>query len=325
MRTLVTGGAGFIGSHLATALVAAGHEVRVVDNLSRGHQENVPAGVPLDVVDVCAPAMDAVIAAARPAAIFHLAAQMDVRASVADPLFDAQVNIVGTLRVLQAAARHGVQCVVLASTGGAIYGEQSMFPAPEAHPCLPTSPYGQSKWCAEGYLGYFARHTALRTVALRYANVYGPRQDPHGEAGVVAIFADTMLAGHAPTVFGDGGQTRDYVFVDDVVRANLLALTNPRAHGAYNIGTGHETDVTTLATRLARACGYHGPVQHAAARPGEQRRSVIDARRAEQELGWRPTVSLDDGLAQTVAWFQARRAPSGAMPPLMSPPSAPLS
>jgi UDP-glucose 4-epimerase len=307
MRTLVTGGAGFIGSHIATALVEAGHEVVILDDLSHGKRENVPAGARLVVASITSAESDAAILAYKPDAIFHLAAQMDVRVSVANPVLDAEVNVAGTTRIAAAAAAAGTQVMIMASTGGAIYGEQDYFPADEAHPCRSDSPYGISKRCGEIYLDYFSRKRGLRAVFLRYANVYGPRQDPHGEAGVVAIFAEKMLKGITPTIFGDGLQTRDYVYVKDVVRANLLALANPRAAGPYNIGTGVETDIITLARHIAQHAGFKGAPKHEAGKPGEQRRSVLSAARAKGELGWTPEHDLSRGLGETVAWFANKK------------------
>lgn len=303
MRTLVTGGAGFIGSHVAEALVAAGHQVLVVDDLSRGKAESVPHGARLEVVSIATEAVDAPIAAFRPEAVFHHAAQIDVRKSVEDPARDAELNVVGTARVAQAASAAGCRAFVFASTGGAIYGEQDTFPADETHPCRPVSPYGVSKYCAEHYLDYFARASGLRAVHLRYANVYGPRQDPHGEAGVVAIFAQRMLAGDTPTINGDGKQTRDYVYVGDVAAANVKALESDVA-GAFNVGTGLETDVNRLAGFIAEAAGFAGEVPHGPAKAGEQRRSVLENRKAAQALGWRPEMPLDAGIARTVDWFR---------------------
>lgn len=308
MRSLVTGGAGFIGSHLAHTLVKEGHEVLVVDDLSSGHRDNVPTGAEFAQVNVTTPEVEQVVTDFAPQAIFHLAAQMDVRKSVTDPVFDARANVGGTVRVVSAGARAGVETVVLASTGGALYGEQDTFPATEAHPTRPESPYGVSKLCAELYLGYFARSDGLRAVALRFANVYGPRQDPHGEAGVVAIFAGKCLQAEQPTIYGDGGQTRDYVYVDDVVQANLAVLASPKARGPYNIGTGIETNVNVLADHIAKAAGYAGGFAHGPARDGEQRRSVVDAGRARQELEWEPQTELVEGLTRTVAWFRKRQS-----------------
>ncbi len=306
MRTLVTGGAGFIGSHIVDSLVDQGHDVVVVDDLSRGRRENLSAKAELAQVSITTPEVEQVITEYRPEAVFHLAAQIDVRRSVADPAFDAEANVGGTVRVASSAARAGCKVFVLASTGGAIYGEQESFPADETHVTKSESPYGVSKLCSEVYLGYFQRAQGMRCVALRYSNVYGPRQDPHGEAGVVAIFAQRMLRGEAPTINGDGAQTRDYVYVGDVARANIAALQNAHARGAYNIGTGVETSVTELARNIAEAARYNGKILHAPAKPGEQMRSVLDATRAKRELAWAPGVSLSDGLAQTVEWFRAK-------------------
>lgn len=306
MRVLVTGGAGFIGSHVSEALLAEGHQVMILDDLSRGKRENVPAGATLVVAGITTPEAERAIAEFRPEAVHHHAAQMDVRISVANPVLDADINVGGTVRIANAAQNAGAKVFILASTGGAIYGEQEYFPADEKHPIRSDSPYGISKRCGEIYLDYFSRKRGLRTVFLRYANVYGPRQDPHGEAGVVAIFSEKMLRNETPTIFGDGGQTRDYVFVQDVVRANLLALRTEAASGPINIGTGVETDVNALAREIARAAGYSGEIRHDAAKPGEQRRSVLTAAHAEQVLGWRPAVELSAGLAQTVAFFRGR-------------------
>lgn len=302
---LVTGGAGFIGSHLTDALVGAGHETVVADDLSSGREENVSDKAELACVDVTTAEIERLILDFAPEAVFHLAGQIDVRKSVADPVFDAENNVVGTVRVASAASRAGVKALIVASSGGAVYGEQRDFPADEGHSTKPVSPYGTSKLCAELYLGLFSRSAGIRAAALRFANVYGPRQDPHGEAGVVAIFCERLLAGEPVTVYGDGRQTRDYVYVDDVVRACLATLAAPLGKGSYNVGTGRETDVLTLARLLG---GEALRIQHAPERPGEQRRSAIDCRRADMELGWKPQVSLEDGLARTLAWFRERRA-----------------
>jgi len=305
LNLLVTGGAGFIGSHVAEALLGNGHRVLVVDDLSTGREENLPVGVEFEKMDIRHPALGRVMNSFRPEMVFHLAAQMDVRRSVADPSFDAEVNILGTLRLAEAARVAGCRKVIFSSTGGAIYGEQEVFPAPESHPCRPESPYGLSKFCAERYLEYFSHHGGPAFVALRYANVYGPRQNPHGEAGVVAIFCEKMLRADTPVINGDGRQTRDFVFVGDVVRANLLAMVEG-VQGVFNIGTGVETDINWLAGELARLCGFSRPVPHGPAKPGEQQRSSVDATLAAQVLGWRPQVSLEKGLQLTVDFFRSR-------------------
>ena len=306
MRVIVTGGAGFIGSHVSEALIARGHQVLVVDNLSRGKRANLATGAELAIVSIQSPDVETIIKDWRPDAVHHHAAQIDVRLSVANPAADADANVGGTIRVAQAAIEAGAQSFVLASTGGAIYGEQDYFPADEAHPIRSDSPYGISKRCAEIYLDYFARKRGLRTVFLRYANVYGPRQDPHGEAGVVAIFTEKMLRGQTPVIYGDGLQTRDYVFVGDVVEANVRALETPTARGPYNVGTGVESDVKTLAETLKSLTGFGGDIKHEPGKPGEQRRSVLDATRLRTELGFTPSVTLREGLRQTVEWFRGR-------------------
>ena len=303
MRCLVTGGAGFIGSHLADALVDAGHQVTVLDDLSSGRERNVPETAHLVVQDVRHPYAAQLIREERPEVLFHLAAQMDVRRSVADPKFDADVNIQGTLNLLEACVEAGTRRVVFASTGGAIYGEQEAFPAPETHPIRPVSPYGCSKASAETYLGYYGRVRDLSWAALRFANVYGPRQDPHGEAGVVAIFAERLLEGDPCTIFGDGKQTRDFVYVEDVVRACLAAMESEFC-GPLNVGTGIETEIATLYALLAKIAERDLPPVFAPARAGEQRRSVVAIERAKEVLGWAPQVELEDGLRATYAWIR---------------------
>ena len=303
MRTLVTGGAGFIGSHLVDALVAEGHDVTVVDDLSRGRREQVHGRARVVELDVCDARLDSLIADARPEVVFHQAAQIDVRESVRDPVADARVNVVGTVNLLHACAQHGVRRVIFASTGGAIYGDTDVIPTPETHTCAPESPYGTAKLCAEAYGGTFQRIRGLEFVALRYANVYGPRQDPHGEAGVVAIFATRLLRGDQCVINGDGTQTRDYVYVDDVVRANLRA-TSVCAPAVFNIGTAVETDVNALYSRLRRLAKSTTEATHGAAKPGEQRRSCLDAGLAGTLLRWRPEVDLETGLARTLDYFR---------------------
>ena len=303
MRTLVTGGAGFIGSHLVDALVAAGHDVVVVDDLSRGTRHQVHPQAELIVLDICDAELGDVVGRAAPDVVFHEAAQIDVRESVRDPLADAGTNVVGTVNVLAACADAGVRRVVFASTGGAIYGDTENIPTPETHACAPESPYGTAKLCAEAYGGTFHRIRGLEFVALRYGNVYGPRQDPHGEAGVVAIFATRLLRGEPCVINGDGGQTRDYVYVGDVVAANLqaLAVTSP---AVFNIGTGIETDVNQLYARLRDAAGSSLDAEHGPAKPGEQRRSALDIACAREVLQWAPAVGLDDGLRRTLDFFR---------------------
>jgi UDP-glucose 4-epimerase len=305
MKVLVTGGAGFIGSHVVDAYLGAGHEVIVVDDLSTGHRENLNPRARFERLDIQDPTVVELVRDERPAALNLHAAQMDVRRSVADPLFDARVNVLGTINLLEGARRANVRRVLFVSSGGAVYGEQEVFPAPETHPTDPVSPYGVSKRAGELYGFFYQAEYQLPVVSLRYANVYGPRQDPHGEAGVVAIFTGRMLAGEPVTVNGDGKQTRDYVYVGDVARANVLALEST-CTGPINIGTGTETDVNALARLLLEATGSRSAVRHGPAKPGEQRRSVIDCRHAAQVLGWRPEVSLAEGLRRTVEWFRGR-------------------
>lgn len=303
MKVLITGGAGFIGSHIADRVGEAGHEVVVLDNLSSGKRENIPAGVQLIEADIRSEVAAEAIRNGGFDAVIHQAAQIDVRKSVVDPRFDADVNILGLLNLLEASVAGGVKRFLFASSGGACYGEQDVYPAPESHPSRPVSPYGASKAAGELYLGYYQAEKGLSTCSLRYSNVYGPRQDPHGEAGVVAIFAGRCLANQGCTIFGDGKQTRDYVFVGDVARANLLALTSSYS-GPLNVGTGIETDVVELHRGIATACGSSTAPAFAAPRAGEQKRSCIDPSKAGEVLGWKPEVSLEEGLARTAAFFR---------------------
>ncbi|TCJ15255.1 SDR family oxidoreductase [Rubrobacter taiwanensis] len=304
MRVLLTGGAGFIGSHVAERLLERGHEVAVVDDLSSGRLENLPEGVLFHELDVRG-GCGRVFEEFRPEAVSHQAAQMDVRRSVREPDFDAEVNILGTIRLLENCVRYGVRRFVFASTGGAIYGEQERFPATEEHPQYPLSPYGVSKLAGERYLHYYEAQYGLPYVVLRYSNVYGPRQDPHGEAGVVAIFSGNLAAGRTSTINGTGEQTRDYVYVGDVARANLLALESGAPSGVYNIGTGVETSVNELYEKLRRLSGRDLPPEHGPAKPGEQLRSCVSYGKAERLLNWRPEVELDSGLEETLRFFGA--------------------
>ncbi len=305
MRVLVTGGAGFIGSHVVDRLLTDGHEVSVVDNLSAGRRSFVTRPAALHVCDLRSPRLEAVFADARPQAVVHVAAQASVARSVADPLLDASVNLLGTLGLLTACRRWGVARVVYTSTGGAAYGDTEVLPTPEDHPTNASSPYGVSKVAAERYLECWAGLTGLSVLTLRLANVYGPRQNPLGEAGVIAIFAYRLLRGEVCVINGDGAQTRDYVFVGDVAEAIARGLEHPEARGVANIGTGLETSVNELYDRLARTVGVDRAATHAPAKPGEQRRSVLDPTRAKMLLGWTPTISFDEGLQRTVAAFRA--------------------
>ncbi|MGH7781841.1 MAG: NAD-dependent epimerase/dehydratase family protein [Candidatus Binataceae bacterium] len=309
MRILVTGGAGFIGSHTVDALIKEGAgEVAVLDDLSAGNREQVNPKARLYQADLRdAAAVREIVAKERPEAIYHMAAQMDVRRSVVDPAFDAQVNIVGFLNLIEAARKHSLKRVVFSSTGGAIYGEQDSFPATEEHPRRPVSPYGIAKLSTESYLFFYRVQYGIDYLALRYGNVYGPRQDPHGEAGVVAIFSGKILDGQPCAIYGDGTQTRDYVFVRDVVRANMAALSAKASGIAINIGTGIETSVNDLYSTIAAIADFPAAAEHAPARPGEQKRSVISPALAQKELGWRPLAALRDGLAETFQYFKAHR------------------
>jgi UDP-glucose 4-epimerase len=304
-HVLVTGGAGFIGSHLVDAYVARGWRVSVIDDLSTGQRENVNEAASLMVLDLRDPRAAEAVRDLRPDVISHHAAQMDVRRSVSDPVFDAETNIVATLRLLQAAAGAGVRKVIFASTGGAIYGEPVEVPQTESHPTLPLSPYGCAKLSVEHYLHYFSVACGLPYAALRYANVYGPRQNAKGEAGVIAIFSRALLAGQTPTINGSGEQTRDYVYVDDLVRANLAA-TEGDLTGAFNVGTGIETSVNGLFEALARAAGAKGEALHGPAKPGEQMRSVLDGTYLRTRAALPAPLMLDEGLRRTVEWFRAR-------------------
>ena len=307
MRILVTGGAGFIGSNVADRFVALGHEVAVFDNLSSGFREFVPPKAKFYLGDLAdAAAVDAAVADFRPDVVDHHAAQIDVRKSVTDPVFDARVNILGTIGLLQSCVAHGVQKVVYASTGGALYGEGRQLPAPEEHPVNPESPYGASKHTVEHYLYIWKLLHALDYTVLRYPNVYGPRQNPHGEAGVNAIFIGLMLAGQPPKIFGDGSAVRDYLFVDDVVEANVLAL-GAGSGEMVNIGTGVGTSVNDIVRELKSITGFGGESIHLPARPGEVQRIYLDATRAKRVLGWAPRVTFRDGLEKTVEW--SRRHP----------------
>ena len=312
-RALVTGGAGFIGSHVADLYLENGYDVTVLDNFASGRRENVPQRARLVELDLTSADAAALVRDGKFDVISHLGAQIDVRKSVANPMFDASVNIVGTANLVEAVRASGRPTrFIFSSTGGALYGDFVTPPNIEDYPKDPESPYGIAKLSAELYLAYYARVHKVDTVALRYANVYGPRQDPHGEAGVVAIFCNRILTRQALTVFGDGSQTRDYVFVKDVARANLAAATRDLpapgrldARG-FNIGTGVETSVIELASTLQKSAGSNVPIQFAPTRPGEQQRSAVSIEKAQRALGWSPQVELHDGLEETFAFFAER-------------------
>jgi UDP-glucose 4-epimerase len=318
-RVLVTGGAGFIGSHVADRFLAAGNRVVIVDNLSTGKRENVPRGAEFHDLDIGSSQAAALVRDGAFDVVAHLAAQIDVRRSVDDPVFDARVNVLGTLNLAEA-VRSSPSArstrIVFASTGGALYGDFVTPPSPEASPKDPDSPYGISKLSVEHYLAYYGRVHGLDAVVLRFGNVYGPRQDPHGEAGVVAIFCGRLLDGRPLTVFGDGRQTRDYIYVGDVASAFLTAAAAPLSPPerldarAFNVGTGVETSVIELAEMLRRAAGASAPIEFAPKRPGELARSVLAPAKAAEKLGWTASTPLERGLKETYAWFATKRAAS---------------
>jgi len=310
LRILVTGGAGFIGSNVADRFVELGHEVAVFDDLSSGFREFVPARAKFFQGDLAdASAVDRVVAEFQPEIVDHHAAQIDVRKSVTDPVWDARVNILGTIGLLQACTRHGVRKVVYASTGGALYGEGHQLPATEAHPVNPESPYGASKHTVEHYLYLWKLLHGLDYTVLRYPNVYGPRQNPHGEAGVNAIFIGLMLQGKRPHIFGDGTAVRDYLFVSDVVDANVTALETGSGE-MLNLGTGIGTSVNDIVRELKLILGFSEDAIYDAARPGEVQRIYLDASRAKRVLGWSPQVEFSDGLRRTVEWSRHHPLPT---------------
>ena len=303
MKILVTGGAGFIGSNVSDALVKDGYEVAIVDNLSTGKEENINPEIKFYNVDLLdLESLEFVFREFKPDIVNHLAAQIDVRKSVKDPAFDAETNIIGSINLFTLSINYGVRRIIFSSTGGALYGEPSNLPATEDTPIEPLSPYGVSKYCVENYLNYFKRLYGIERVILRYANVYGPRQDPLGEAGVIAIFIGKILKGERPIIYGDGTQTRDYIFVEDVVRANLLALTGKE--GTYNIGTGIETSVNKLVEILSEVFGKKIEPIYADERPGEVKRIALDGTLAKEVLGFVPQYSLYEGIKKTVEWFK---------------------
>ncbi len=304
MKVLVTGGAGFIGSHVVDAYVAAGADVVVVDNFATGRPEYVHSRARCYELDICSPELQEVIARERPEVVNHHAAQASVTASVREPGRDAEINILGSLNLFVAAVKSSVRRVIFASTGGAIYGNPKTLPVDETHPADPLAPYGISKQTGEAYLRFLGTQ-GLDWAILRYANVYGPRQDPNGEAGVVAIFTHTLLTGRTPTIFGDGTQTRDFVYVEDVARANLLATSAPTSNVA-NIATGIETSVNDLYRRLTAITGARGTATYAPPRPGDVARIALNPLRAREWLGWTPETDLTDGLRRTVEWFRTR-------------------
>ncbi|HET7152669.1 MAG TPA: NAD-dependent epimerase/dehydratase family protein [Candidatus Kapabacteria bacterium] len=302
MNILVTGGAGFIGSHIVDAYISLGHNVIIADNFSSGRKDFINPKAKVITVDIRDGGLEQIFRDHQIDVVNHHAAQIDLRKSVEDPIYDASVNILGGLNIYSLCVKYNVKKVIFASTGGAIYGEQISFPADENHPTNPLSPYGIAKLSNEKYLSYFSDQLGLTTVILRYTNVYGPRQNPHGEAGVVAIFADKMLDGKQPTIFGDGLQTRDYVFVGDIARANVAAL-NYQQSGTFNICTGIETNVNDICDGLRKELKTSLTAKHDPPKKGEQRRSVCSFNRAKEFLGWTPQVSIQEGLRQTAAFF----------------------
>jgi len=304
MKILVTGGAGFIGSHIVDALIEQGHQVVVIDNLATGFLENINPNAKFYKMSICSTELTSIFEQERPEIVYHQAAQMAVTKSVDEPTFDAQENILGSLNVILNCARSGVSKIIYASSGGAVYGEPQYLPADEKHPINPLSPYGISKHTVEHYLHLYGIQYGLNYVVLRYSNVYGPRQNPKGEAGVVAIFAGQMFRGEKSTIFGPGDKTRDYTHVSDIVRANLLAMEQGN-NAIYNIGTGVETSDREMFDTLAEVLNYSGDPTYAPIRSGEIYRICLDATKAQKELGWQAQFSLKEGLLQAVSYYQA--------------------
>ena len=303
MKVLVTGGAGFIGSHLVDRLIKEGHRVIVVDNLSTGKKENLNQKAKFYKIDICSPKIPHIFKKEKPEIIFHLAAQVDVRKSVEDPIEDAKINILGSLNLLENYKKLKLKKFIFISTGGAMYGEADIVPTPETYPENPLSPYGIEKLTIEKYLNYYYKVFGLPYVSLRLANVYGPRQNSKGEAGVIAIFCDKMFSGEQPVINGDGKQTRDFIFVDDVVEANMLAMKSKKP-GIYNIGTAKETSINTIFRKIRELTGSKCKKIHGPALSGEQKRSCLDFSKAKKELKWQPKYNLEEGLEKTINWFK---------------------
>lgn len=308
-KILVTGGAGFIGSNIVDALIEEGHEIAIIDDLSTGLKENINPKARFYKADTTSKsAIEEVFEKEKPEAVFHLAAQINVRYSTDDPVKDIRTNVIGTVDLLLACEKNSVKKFIFSSTGGAIYGDNAPRPTPETAEENPISPYGMDKLAAEKYIEYFKNRGNIQTIVLRYSNVYGPRQNPHGEAGVIAIFAPGMIKGEPTEVWGDGEQTRDYVYVGDVVRANLEALAF-NGSGTYNVGTGVETSVNKLAEMLSKATGSKSEIKHIEAKEGEQRASSLDTQKIHQDFGWKPEVSLEEGIKKTFEWLEAAKLP----------------
>ena len=308
MKILVTGGAGFIGSHVVNVFIENGHEVVVVDDLSTGRRSNLNPAATFYQVDIRSPQLAEIFEKERPQVIDHHAAQMDVRRSVEDPLFDADVNVLGSIKLIELARKHNVERFIYISTGGAVYGEPEYLPCDEAHPINPICPYGASKHTVEHYLYMYQELYDLNYVILRYPNVYGPRQDPHGEAGVVAIFTGQMLGGGQIVINGDGEQERDFVYVGDCARANMLALTTENSNTIFNLGYGKGTTINEIYTNLKNITGYELSAKHGPAKVGETRRIFLEASKAEKKLEWKPKVGLEAGLSETVEYFRQTEA-----------------
>ena len=304
MKILVTGGAGFIASHIADALINEGHQVFILDNLSTGFEKNINQKAKFIKSDISSPSIFRLFEEEKFDLVNHHAAQIDVRKSVSDPVFDANTNILGTINILQACIKTGVKKFMFASTGGAIYGEQEYFPADENHPTNPVSPYGITKLTIEKYLFFYKNEYGLNYTILRYANVYGPRQNPFGEAGVVAIFTNKLLKNENPVINGEGKQTRDYVFVEDVVRANVITLED-KSSEIYNVGTGFETNVNELFNKLNKIAGNKAEEKHGPAAKGEQLRSVISSAKLYNRFNWKPSIKMDEGLIKTFNSFKS--------------------
>ena len=310
---LVTGGAGFIGSHLVDRLVAEGYRVVIVDDLTTGKLKNLNHDAVFHHMSITRPTLREVMNREKPDLVFHLAAQSSVPRSVKDPILDNEINVLGTLRLLEESRRAGVAKVIYSSTGGALYGEPEVVPCPDDAPVIPISPYGMSKYMAEQYLDFYSRQYRLNYTTLRYGNVYGPRQDPYGEAGVIAIFISSILSGKRPRIFGDGNQTRDFVCVDDIVEANMAAIHRGH-HTAMNIATGELTSVNQLYEMLKKITGFRWEADHGPARAGDVYRISLDCSKAERELGWTPKTDLAEGLARTVEYLRANAPAASALP-----------